>query len=155
MSTDSATAFIARWSAASPSERANSHLFLSVSSPFLTPSGPVATPAATPAQWPNKKRPEAGSTIIAPGKDASIRHHFASVRHPGINAFSNSFFSGAAITTPSISAPLKNHQMPPIHFVTPETMAKRFTRAKPADISEILETLCAMGHAHRGEVAGT
>jgi len=29
------------------------------------------------------------------------------------------------------SAPLKNHQMPPIHFVTPKTMAKRFTRAKP------------------------
>jgi hypothetical protein len=39
--------------------------------------------------------------------------------------------------------------------VTPETMAKRFTRAKPADISEILETLCAMGHAHRGKTKGT
>jgi len=39
--------------------------------------------------------------------------------------------------------------------VTPETMAKRFTRAKPADIAEILETLCTMGHAHRGKTNGT
>jgi hypothetical protein len=39
--------------------------------------------------------------------------------------------------------------------VTAETMAKRFTRAKPADVAEILETLCTMGHAHRGKAKGT
>jgi len=72
----------------------------------------------------------------------------------GITVLNNLFFSGAALTIPSISAPLKNHQMPPVHFITPETMAKRFTRAKPADIAEILETLCTMGHAHRGKAKG-
>ena len=45
--------------------------------------------------------------------------------------------------------------MPPIHFISLETMAKRFTRANPADIAEILETLCTMGHAHRGKADGT
>ena len=45
--------------------------------------------------------------------------------------------------------------MPPIHFISLETMAKRFTRANPADIAEILETLCTMGHAHRGKTKGT
>jgi hypothetical protein len=39
--------------------------------------------------------------------------------------------------------------------VPPESMAKRFTRAKPEDISEILETLCTMGHAHKGKTTGT
>src|SRR5262249_41561034 len=29
---------------------------------------------------------------------------------------------------------------------TPEIFAKRFARAKPSDVSEILETLCTMGH---------
>jgi hypothetical protein len=39
--------------------------------------------------------------------------------------------------------------------VSAAEMAKRFARAKPADVSEILETLCAMGRAHRGKVEGT
>jgi len=34
--------------------------------------------------------------------------------------------------------------------VTATEMAKRFARAKPADVGEILETLCAMGKARRG-----
>jgi len=54
----------------------------------------------------------------------------------GITVLNNLFFSGAALTIPSISAPLKNHQMPPVHFISPETMAKRFNRANPADIAE-------------------
>lgn len=33
---------------------------------------------------------------------------------------------------------------------TAEELARRhFTRAKPADLAEILETLTALGHAHR------
>ena len=34
--------------------------------------------------------------------------------------------------------------------VTAPELAKRFARAKPADVGEILETLCAMGKARRG-----
>ena len=34
--------------------------------------------------------------------------------------------------------------------VTAPELAKSFARAKPADVGEILETLCAMGKARRG-----
>jgi hypothetical protein len=34
--------------------------------------------------------------------------------------------------------------------VTAAEMAKRFARARPADVGEILETLCAVGKARRG-----
>jgi hypothetical protein len=34
---------------------------------------------------------------------------------------------------------------------TAEALAKQFLRAKPADITEILETLCTLGHAKRGK----
>jgi len=44
-----------------------------------------------------QKRPEAGSKITAPGNDASIRHHFASVRYLGMNIINRLFFSGAAL----------------------------------------------------------
>jgi hypothetical protein len=33
--------------------------------------------------------------------------------------------------------------------VTPTQLAKRFLRAKPADLAEILETLVTLGRAHR------
>ena len=33
--------------------------------------------------------------------------------------------------------------------VTPAELAKRFTRAKPEDLAEILETLAALGRAHQ------
>jgi hypothetical protein len=39
--------------------------------------------------------------------------------------------------------------------VTAADMAKRFSRARPADVGEILETLCAMGKARRGKADGT
>jgi hypothetical protein len=39
--------------------------------------------------------------------------------------------------------------------VTAPDMAKRFARARPADVGEILETLCAMGKARRGKADGT
>ena len=39
--------------------------------------------------------------------------------------------------------------------VTAAEMAKRFARAKPAAIGEILETLCAVGKARRGKADGT
>jgi hypothetical protein len=51
----------------------------------------------------------------------------------------------------AVSVALSSYKEP----ITPETIAKRFTRAKPGDVSEILETLCAMGHAHRGRAKGT
>jgi hypothetical protein len=51
----------------------------------------------------------------------------------------------------AVSVALNSYKDP----VTPEVLAKRFSRAKPADISEILETLCTMGHAHKGKVKGT
>ncbi|HSU56010.1 MAG TPA: hypothetical protein VLT36_18280 [Candidatus Dormibacteraeota bacterium] len=54
-------------------------------------------------------------------------------------------------TRQSVSIALNSYKDP----VTPETIAKRFARAKPADISEILETLCTMGHAHKGTPKGT
>jgi hypothetical protein len=38
--------------------------------------------------------------------------------------------------------------------MTAETLAKQFLRAKPADITEILETLCTLGHAKRGKDPG-
>ena len=38
---------------------------------------------------------------------------------------------------------------------TAAALAKRFARAKPSDVGEILETLCAMGQAHKGKVEGT
>jgi hypothetical protein len=40
-------------------------------------------------------------------------------------------------------------------LVSPADIAARFSRARPADIAEILETLCTMGHAHRGKPKGT
>ena len=39
--------------------------------------------------------------------------------------------------------------------VTAPEMARRFARARPADVGEILETLCAMGKARHGKGAGT
>ena len=39
--------------------------------------------------------------------------------------------------------------------VTPEALSKRFLRPKPKNVSEILETLCTTGHAHRGNAKGT
>ena len=39
--------------------------------------------------------------------------------------------------------------------VTSETLARHFLRARTSDVSEILETLCTMGHAHRGKSDGT
>jgi hypothetical protein len=39
--------------------------------------------------------------------------------------------------------------------VTAAEMAKRFARARAADVSEILETLCIMGKAWRGAADGT
>jgi hypothetical protein len=39
--------------------------------------------------------------------------------------------------------------------VTATELAKRFARARVTDIGEILETLCAMGNAWRGNVEGT
>ena len=39
--------------------------------------------------------------------------------------------------------------------VTARDMAKRFVRARSADVDEILETLCAMGKARRGKAVGT
>jgi hypothetical protein len=39
--------------------------------------------------------------------------------------------------------------------VTPTEMAALFARAKPEDVHEILETLLAMGLAHRGKTKGT
>ena len=38
---------------------------------------------------------------------------------------------------------------------TAAELAKRFSRARAADVGEILETLCAMGKARRGKVNGT
>jgi hypothetical protein len=32
---------------------------------------------------------------------------------------------------------------------------KVFARVKAEDVGEILETLCTMGHAHRGQAEGT
>jgi hypothetical protein len=39
--------------------------------------------------------------------------------------------------------------------VTAAAMAKRFARAKAGDVTEILETLCAVGRARRGAAEGT
>jgi hypothetical protein len=39
--------------------------------------------------------------------------------------------------------------------VTAADVAKAFTRVKAGDVGEILETLCTMGHARRGQAAGT
>ena len=39
--------------------------------------------------------------------------------------------------------------------VTTAQLAKHFARAKPADVGEILETLCAVGKARRGKADGT
>ena len=39
--------------------------------------------------------------------------------------------------------------------VTAAEEARGFSRAKAADVGEILETLCAVGRAHKGKVAGT
>ena len=39
--------------------------------------------------------------------------------------------------------------------VTAPEIAKRFARAKAVDVGEILETLCAVGKARRGNGQGT
>jgi hypothetical protein len=38
---------------------------------------------------------------------------------------------------------------------TAEALAKQFLRANKKEISEILETLCTLGHAKRGKEKGT
>jgi hypothetical protein len=38
---------------------------------------------------------------------------------------------------------------------TAAAVAKAFARVKAEDVSDILETLCTMGHARRGQAAGT
>ncbi len=38
---------------------------------------------------------------------------------------------------------------------TATELAKRFARAKPADVAAILESLCVLGKARRGQVEGT
>ena len=39
--------------------------------------------------------------------------------------------------------------------VTGDDIAARFTNARRTAVTEILETLCTMGHAHRGKAKGT
>jgi len=39
--------------------------------------------------------------------------------------------------------------------VTAADVARGFARVKAEDVGEILETLCAMGHARRGQRDGT
>jgi hypothetical protein len=39
--------------------------------------------------------------------------------------------------------------------VTAAELAKGFARVKADDVTEILETLCTMGHARRGKADGT
>ena len=56
---------------------------------------------------------------------------------------------------PSGSKPSARPSPPPGPRSRPPTSRARFSRAKPADIAEILETLCTMGHAHRGKPKGT
>lgn len=46
----------------------------------------------------------------------------------------------------AVSTALSSYKEP----VTPEALAKRFAWAKSSDVSEILEPLCTVGHAHRG-----
>ena len=39
--------------------------------------------------------------------------------------------------------------------VTAAAVAKAFARVKAEDVEEILETLCTLGHARRGQAEGT
>ena len=39
--------------------------------------------------------------------------------------------------------------------MTPAELTKRFARAKPAEVAEILETLAALGRARPGDEKGT
>jgi len=39
--------------------------------------------------------------------------------------------------------------------VTADAVATNFTNARRTAVAEILETLCTMGHAHRGKAKGT
>jgi chromosome segregation and condensation protein ScpB len=39
--------------------------------------------------------------------------------------------------------------------VTPDDLTKRFLRAKPAEVKEILETLAVLGRARPGDEKGT
>jgi hypothetical protein len=121
MSVEAANAFISRWSKASPSERANSQLFLSELCDLL------AVPHRLRFQV---SRPPVPCWALL------------------VLEFFNCSFTHA---DGSSSTALASYKEP----VTPELIAKRFARAKPADVSEILETLCTMGHAHRGQKKGT
>lgn len=40
-------------------------------------------------------------------------------------------------------------------LTTAQEVADRFQRARPVEAAEILETLCTMGHAHKGKQKGT
>jgi hypothetical protein len=39
--------------------------------------------------------------------------------------------------------------------ITDEALAKQFLRAKKEDVTEIIETLCTLGHAKRGKQPAT
>ena len=51
----------------------------------------------------------------------------------------------------AVETALRTHAQP----TTPETLAKHFLRAQPADVQEILETLDALGKARAGKPEGT
>jgi hypothetical protein len=128
MSVDAPNAFISRWSKASPSERANSQLFLSELCDLL------AVPHPDP------------SRDTGYGFEYEVTQH-----HPDGSSSKLPWPKTLSERVKAVSLALASYKEP----VTPETLAKRFLRAKPKDISEIVETLCTMGHARRGNAKGT
>ncbi|SRR6266704_2630305 len=133
MSVEAANAFISRWSKASPSERANSQLFLSELCDLL------GVPHPDPFR-------DSGY-----GFEYEVSQHHAdgSSGKGRIDLYKRGCF---VLESKQFQAAKAKASEDP---VTPETIAKGFARAKPNDISEMLETLCAMGHAHKGKRKGT
>jgi hypothetical protein len=131
MSNEAANAFISRWSAATPSEGEEANDLIRWLRPeYQNPSGSNST-----IQPPLALR-------SATDKGGPVRKKLA-----GKLKWPKTMAERVKAVSDALSASKES--------VTSETMARRFSRADPDDVSEILETLCAMGHAHKGKGKGT
>jgi hypothetical protein len=135
MSSEGAKVFLARWVAASASECANSQPFLCELCDILG----VARPEPT------------RETAYAFEYDVTEHHPDGSTTKGRIDLYKRGCFVLESKQFRAVSTAMAAVKEP----VTAPEMARRFARARAAEVSEILETLCAVGKARRGNGQGT
>ena len=179
MSSERAKAFVARWTAASASERANSQPFLCGLCDILGVALPEPTPEAGYAfEYDVTEHHPDGSTTKVNSERAKeeasglVRWLRPDYQNPGGGQTQQAALAvelepqakpgksrpgklpwpkTLAERVKAVSAALAGVKEP----VTAAEIARHFARARAVDADEILETLCAVGKARRGQVDGT